>query len=164
MKSFKFLPILALLFLISCGEQKEADDVDDMADQAKVQDPGEINKQWIDSWNRNDVATLDSLTASDAILYMQGNTVHIDSIKAWYKESAPMMKDLRTSSEHSFSGKDLAYDAGTYSHGVKGDTTGMTYEGSYTFVWKKTGNNWKLQVLNITDKVQDSTSREMEDN
>ena len=160
MKLLKFLPLLALLFLNSCEEKKETDDMDAMAEQAEVQDPADVNKEWIDSWNRNDVATLDSLTAQDAVLYMQGTHMNADSIRAWYKASAPMMKDLQTKSERSFSGKDLAYDAGTYKHGVKGDTMGTTYEGSYTFIWKRADNDWKLQVLNITDIIPDSTATE----
>lgn len=159
MKLLKFLPLLAILFLSSCEEKKEADD---MAEQAEVRDPAEVNKEWVDSWNNNDPATLDSLTAGDALLYMQGKTMNADSIRAWYKQAVPMMKDLRTTSEASYTGKDIAYDAGTYSHGIKGDTLGTTYEGAYTFIWKKTDKDWKLQVLNITDKTQDTTSTEME--
>lgn len=159
MKLLKLLPLFALVLLSSCEEKKEADD---MAEQAEVRDPAEVNKEWIDSWNRNDPAALDSLTAGDAVLYMQGNTMNADNIRAWYKEAAPMMKDLQTTSEVSYTGKDVAYDAGAYSHGVKGDSTETTYEGAYTFIWKKTDKDWKLQVMNITDKTQDTTSTQME--
>lgn len=164
MKLLKIIPLFALLFLFSCNDadRKEADDMDDIAEQAETRDPAEINKEWIDSWNRNDVNTLNSLTAGDAVLYMQGKSMNADSIRAWYKETAPMMEDLKTESEMNYSGKELAYDAGTYSHGVKGDTTGTTFEGAYTFIWKKTNNDWKLQVMNIADKTPDSTAVEME--
>lgn len=165
MKLLKILPLFALLFLFSCNdaEKKETDDMDDMAEQAENRDPAEINKEWIDSWNKNDAASLDSLTAGNAVLYMQGKSMSVDSIRAWYKESAPLMKDLQTTSERSFSGKDLAYDAGTFKHGIKGDSLGTTYEGAYTIIWKRTDKDWKLQVLNITDKTPDSTATAKED-
>ncbi|CAL68017.1 nuclear transport factor 2 family protein [Christiangramia forsetii] len=165
MKLLKFLPLFALLFIYSCNdaEKKETDDMDDMAEQAEIRDPAESNKQWIDSWNSNDVATLDSLTSSSAVLYMEGGSMSSDSIRAWYKNAAPMMKALKTQPEANYSGKDIAYEAGTYSYQIKGDSLNNTYNGAYTLIWKKTNNDWKLQVMNITDKASDSTATEMEE-
>jgi len=164
MKLLKFLPVAALLFFSSCNDtdRKEADDMDNMAQEAEVRDPAEVNKEWIDSWNKNDADALDSLTSSDAVLYMEGSSMNADSIRAWYKNAAPMMKGLRAKSEVSYSGKDIAYDAGTYSHQIKGDSLSNTYNGAYTLIWKKTDNDWKLKVLNITDKTPDSTATQTE--
>ena len=53
-----------------------------MAEQAEVHDPAEANKQWVDAWNRNNPQELDTLTATDAVLYMEGETMKADSIKS----------------------------------------------------------------------------------
>ncbi|MCB7481646.1 YybH family protein [Christiangramia sediminis] len=159
MKVFKLLPIFALLLFSSCDEEKkETDDMDDMAEQADLRDPSEANKQWIAAWNRNNPQELDTLTSKDAVLYMQGQSMSADSIRSWYKNAAPMMKDLKTTPEVEYSGDEVAYEAGTYMHGIKNDSTNASYQGSYTFIWKKMNNDWKLQVMNITDKENDTTA------
>ena len=161
MKLLKILPLLALLFLSGCEEKKEADDIDDMddmAEQAEVRDPAEASKQWINAWNRNNPRELDTLTSADAVLYMEGNNMNADSIRSWYKNAAPMMKDLSTNPEVEYSNKEIAYEAGTYSHGIKSDSLNNTYEGTYTLIWKKMDNDWKLQVMNIAGKEADTTT------
>lgn len=163
MKLLKFLPLIALLFLSSCEDKKEADDMDEMAGQAEIRDPSEANAQWVDAWNRNNPQELDTLTAEDAILYMEGNTMNKDSIRSWYNEAAPMMNNLRTNSEVKYSGKDVAYEAGTYEFGVKNDTMNNIYEGTYTLIWKRMDNDWKVQVMNINGKDADTTSAEMKE-
>lgn len=67
-----------------------------------------------------------------------------------------MMKNLKTSPEITYSNKDVAYEAGTYSHGIKADSLNNTYEGSYTLIWKKVNNDWKLQVVNIAGRDEDT--------
>lgn len=157
MKSIKLLMLSVLFIFAACNDKtREADDMDDT--QAQVRDASEAHQQWVDAWKSNDAEQLDTLTASNAILYMQGETMSIDSIKSWYKESAPMMADLQTNSEKSYSGKDVAYEAGTFRHKVKGDSLGTTFEGAYTFIWRRSGNDWKLEVLNIADKTADTTA------
>lgn len=162
MKSIKLIPLLALLFFISCNDaEKEADDMDDMAEEADMVKPEDANKDWIAAWNNNDAPTLDSLTAKDATVYMQGQMMESDSVSSWYKMSAPQMKGLETTSSTSYSNGDIAYDAGTYRHQIKSDSTGSTYEGTYTLIWKKAEKDWKLQVINIADKAADTTATEM---
>lgn len=158
MKILKFLPVLALFLLSSCDDKKEAKEHDEMAQEVEVRDPAEVNKAWIDGWNSNNAATLDSLTAKDAVLYMQGNFVETDSLKSWYKMAAQQMKGLSTSVKKSYTGKDLAYESGTYQHQMINDSLSNTYKGAYTLIWKKKNNDWKLQVINITDSTADSTA------
>lgn len=163
MRLLKFLPLFTLLLFSSCAdEKKETSDMDEMAQEAEVRDPADANKQWIDAWNRNNPQELDTLTSTDAVLYMQGQSMNADSIRSWYNNAAPMMKDLKTIPEVEYSSAEVAYEAGTYMHGIKNDTTNTTYEGSYTFIWKKMDNDWKLQVMNITDKETESTVSEDE--
>jgi ketosteroid isomerase-like protein len=157
MKLLKILPVIALLFMSSCGEEKEAEEKEDIPVQTEVRKPSETNKQWIAAWNRNNPGELDSLTANDAVLYMQGKSMNADSISSWYKMAAPMMKDLVTRPEMTYTGKDIAYEAGTYKHKIKNDSLDTTYEGSYTFIWKREDNDWRLQVLNITDNEEAAT-------
>ena len=164
MKLLKLLPVFALLLFVRCGDhEKETDDMDDMAQQAEVRDPADANKQWIDAWNRNNPQELDTLTSADAVLYMEGETMNTDSIRSWYNNVAPMMKDLKTSPEVEYSNEEVAYEAGTYSHGIKNDSLEGTYEGTYTFIWKKMDNDWKIQVMNIAGKEEDTTSTDMEE-
>lgn len=159
MKLFKLLPIFGLLLFSSCDEQKkETDDLDDMAEQTDSRAPAEANKQWIDAWNRNNPQELDTLTSKDAVLYMQGQSMSADSIRSWYNNAAPVMKELTTTPEVEYSGSEIAYEAGTYMYGVKNDSTNTSYEGSYTLIWKKMNKDWKLQVMNISDKEQDTTA------
>lgn len=153
MKLLKLLPVFALLFLSSCNEEKKT--AANMEDMAEVRDPAEANMQWIDAWNRNNPHELDTLTAADAMLYMEGEAMNSDSISSWYKNAAPMMKDLKTSAEVTYANTEVAYEAGSYSHGIKGDSLNNTYEGSYTLIWKRMNNDWKLQVLNIAGKEAD---------
>ena len=136
--------------------------MDDLTQQAEVRDPAEANKQWIDAYNRNNQKELDTLTSTDAVLYLQGQNMNADSIRSWYNTAAPMMKDLKTNPEVEYSNTEVAYEAGTYMHGIKNDSTNTTYEGTYTFIWKRMDNDWKLQVLNITGKEPEGSANEDE--
>ncbi|GAA4308671.1 hypothetical protein GCM10023115_36710 [Pontixanthobacter gangjinensis] len=159
MKLINCLPLLLLILTISCADQKEAEDKEEIA-EADIRKPAEANAQWVDAWNRNNPKELDTLTANDAVLYMEGQQMNADSIRSWYNNAAPMMKDLKTNAQVEYATGDIAYEAGTYSHGIKNDSLNTTYEGTYTFIWKKSNNDWKLQVMNITDKEQDTTAAE----
>lgn len=158
MKLLKFLPVFAVLLFSSCNEGKK--ETVETTEQAEVRAPSEANKQWIDAWNRNNPQELDTLTSKDAVLFMQGQSMNADSIRSWYNNAAPMMKNLRTNVKVEYTTNDIAYEAGTYSHGIKNDSLNTTYEGTYTFIWKKANNDWKMQVMNITDKEPDTTATE----
>ncbi|MAM19751.1 MAG: nuclear transport factor 2 family protein [Christiangramia sp.] len=161
MNFFKMIPLVALTFFISCNEaHEEADDVDDMkAEEANMQKPEDASKDWIAAWNNNDPASLDSLTGPGASLYMQGKQVDSDSISSWYQVAAPQMENLETQSTASYSGKDVAYEAGSYQHQLKGDSLDMTYRGAYTIIWKRQGDNWKIDVMNIADDMSSDSTR-----
>lgn len=162
MKLIKFLPLFSLLLILGCADNKKMETEEEMETQAEVREPSEANAQWIDAWNRNNPKELDTLTSDDAVLYMQGQQMNADSIRSWYNNAAPMMRDLKTNPEVEYAAGDIAYEAGTYSHGIKNDSLNTTYEGTYTFIWKKMDSNWKLQVLNITDKEPDTIATEEE--
>ena len=163
MKLFKLLPLCALLFLGSCeDENKENDNIEEMAQQTEARDPAAANAQWIDAWNRNNPQELDTLTSEDAVLYLQGQPMKTDSIRAWYKNAAPMMKDLSTKAEMNYANKEIAYEAGTYRHGTKNDSLNNIYEGAYTLLWKRTDKDWKLQVMHISESEPDTTTNAAE--
>ncbi len=163
MKFIKLLPVLAFLFLGSCDDQKKERGNMNDAQEVEVRDPSAANSQWIDAWNRNNPQELDTLTADDAMLYMEGEAMNKDSITAWYTNAAPMMKNLKTNPEVKYSNKEIAYEAGTYSHSIKADSLNTTYEGSYTLIWKRVENDWKLQVLNIAGRDELSSPDETEE-
>ncbi len=161
MKLFYLILVSSILVLSSCENSPRQDAAEEMTAESTLQDPMEANQQWIDAWNQNDAQQLDSLTSTKAFLYMEGNSMPAESISEWYKEAAPMMKDLKIKSMMSYAGENVAYDSGTYMHGIQGDTTETSYEGTYTFIWKREGNDWKMEVMNINDRTLDSTSTEM---
>lgn len=161
MKSLYLIFVCSLLILSSCENSPGQDATEEMAAKETLRDPMEANQLWVEAWNQNNPQQLDSLTASKAFLYMEGNSMPAESIRAWYKEAAPMMEDLKINSLMSYAGENVAYDSGTYIHGVKGDTTETSYEGTYTFIWKREGDNWKMEVININDRTQDTISSEM---
>ncbi len=158
MKLLNFLPIFALLLFSSCNENKKENV--ETTKEAEVRSPAEANQQWIDAWNRNNPQELDTLTSKDAVLFMQGRSMNADSIRSWYNNAAPMMRDLRTNALVEYTTNNIAYEAGTYSHGIKNDSLNTTYKGSYTFIWKKSNNDWKMQVMNITNKEPDTAAIE----
>lgn len=159
MKFLKLIPLFALLCFIGCDDSKrEADDMEEM----EVRDPSETNKEWMDAWNANDPDKLQSLTADNAVLYMDGEAFESDSISAWYKNNAPMMKDLNTSPELKYSSDSIAYEVGTYRHMVKEDSLNTPHEGTYTVIWERADDDWKVRFMNITEKHTDTTSTENE--
>lgn len=161
MKFLKLIPLFALLCFVGCDNpnEKEADDMEEM----EVRDPSETNKEWMNAWNANDPDKLQSLTADNAVLYMDGQAYESDSISSWYQNSAPMMRDLNTSPELTYSSDSIAYEVGTYRHMVKEDSLNTPHEGTYTVIWERAEDDWKVRFMNITEKHTDTTSTGNED-
>ena len=151
MKLIKLAALLFMVFILGC-EDNTGKNMEDESTTREVQDPSAANAQWVAAWNRNAPNELDTLTAKDAVLYMEGTPMNADSIRSWYQNAAPMMKDLRTNPQEEYSTNEIAYEAGTYQHGIQNDSLNTIYEGSYVFIWKRTNSHWKLQVMNITSK------------
>lgn len=163
MKLLKLIPLFALLIFASCDNpNRKTDDREEMAEE-NYTNPDEMNRNWIEAWNTNQPDSLESMTADDAVLLMEGGEMYNrDSISSWYKNGAAMMKDLKTNVEIKNSNDHMAYEAGTYSHGNKNDSIGRTYEGTYVVIWERDSLDWKVKVMSITDKAPDSTATEME--
>ena len=163
MKLIKLIPLLAFLFFVACNNPNKDSSADNMAEKANYTNPDEMNRDWINAWNNNQPDSLEAMTADDAVLMMEGGEMfNRDSISSWYKNGASMMKDLKTNVEMKSSDDHMAYEAGTYSHASKNDSTDVKYEGTYVVIWERDSLDWKVKVMSITDKTPDSTSAEME--
>lgn len=163
MKLVKLFPLLALLFFVACNNPNKEDDADDMAEEANYTNPDEMNRNWINAWNNNQPDSLEAMTADDAVLMMEGGKMfNRDSISSWYKNGASMIEGLKTQVKASNSDDHFAYEAGTYSHAAKNDSTGTKYEATYVVIWERDSLDWKVKVMSITDKTPDSTATEME--
>lgn len=164
MKLLKLIPLFALLIFVSCDNpNREADDQEEMAEE-NYTNPDDMNRNWVAAWNSNQPDSLESMTADDAVLLMEGGKMYDrDSISSWYKNGSAMIKDLKTNVELKHSDDHMAYEAGTYSHGSKNDSTDVKYEGTYVVIWERDSLDWKVKVMSITDKTPDSTATEMEE-
>ena len=154
MKTLKLIPLMLLGFLLgACGEKREVDDSDKMeTTQQEFQDPEEAMTNWNNAWNTQDPQQIQALTASDAVLVLNGNEVPADSIPGFYQAAGSTMKDLQLRSLKKGITDHMAYDTGTYNHRYTNDTT--HYQGSYTFIWERTEDEseWKVKAMNITDE------------
>lgn len=159
MKFLKLMPLFVLLCLVGCNDSnRDKAETEEM----EIRDPSETNQEWMDAWNNNDPDKLESLTASDAVLYMDGEAYETDSISSWYQNNAPMMRDLNTTPEINYSNDSVAYEAGTYRHMIKEDSLNTPHEGTYTVIWERDDNDWKVKFMNITEKDRDTTSTQNE--
>lgn len=153
MKTLKLTPLFLVFLLGACGEKREADDSDTMETTQQVfQDPEEAMTKWNNAWNSQDPQQIQILTASDAVLVLNGNEVSADSIPGFYQAAGSTMKDLQLRSLKKGISDYMAYDTGTYNHSYTNDTT--SYKGSYTFIWERTADEseWKVKAMNITDQ------------
>lgn len=160
MKLLKLIPLFALLIFASCDNNRETDDQEEMVED-NYTNPDEVNRNWIAAWNSNQPDSLEAMTADDAVLLLEGGKMYDrDSISSWYENGSAMMKDLQTNVEIKNSTDHMSYEAGTYSHGMKNDSTNAKYEGTYVVIWERDSLDWKIKVMSITDKTPDSTATE----
>ncbi|WP_159039890.1 DUF4440 domain-containing protein [Christiangramia fulva] len=161
MKVFKLFPLFVLLIFASCDNQNRENE--NMEEETSFTNPEEMNRNWVNAWNSNQPDSLEAMTADDAVLLLEGGKMYDrDSISSWYEKGASMMKDLKTNAEIKNSDDHFAYEAGTYSHNYKNDSTDTKYEGTYVVIWERDSLDWKVKVMSITDKAPDSTAANME--
>ena len=152
MKMLNLFALFSLLLLLSCGEKESRDaEMEDMtAVPQEFQDPDEAIENWAAAWNSNEPERIQSLTAPDVVVVIDGYEMPKDSIDSFI-ESGSVMKDLVMRSLKKGSTDNIAYDTGTYSHTYTTDTT--QYKGSYTFIWERANdeNEWKVKAINISN-------------
>lgn len=160
MKLLKLIPLFAfLLMFVSCDDEKKVET--EVVAEEEMEDPDEVFTDWTDAWNSGDAEAVRTMVADDAVLVMNGTEVPRDSIANWINESATGMNNLRQSTLHKNNSGTMAYDTGTFSHGVKGNDT-LQYRGTYTFIFERPEgtDQWKAVVMNISD--EDTMSSEDE--
>lgn len=156
MKLTKLLAIMVLIFLMgACGEnRKEEAEQDEMvAEETEMWDADKAMTDWRDAWNSNNAEGVESMTADDASLFMNGKSHTPDSITSWIQNTTSWMKDLKTTSVKKNKGDNIAYEAGTYTHvTTENDSTQM--EGTYTVIWERDGDNeWAITLMDISPKM-----------
>lgn len=170
MKLFKLFPLLALLMIIACNNNRKEPKNDQMVAETDMWQPDEGMKDWIDAWNKNDAQSLKDVTADDAVLLMDGTEVSSDSISAWIDNNSAVMKDLKTKALLENSSDKIAYQSGTYNHHLNNNDT-LQYSGSYTVIWEKMEakpndttqhNMWKIKLMDIATQHKDSTAMQNE--
>ena len=100
------------------------------------------------------------MTADDAVLLLSSEVRTGEGINSWFETNAPVMQNLVTNSEISNEGEDMAYEAGTYTHGVQG--MDQEFSGVYTVVWEQVDGDWKIKLMDITQTENESDTDENE--
>lgn len=157
MKLIKLMPLLALFMIFgSCeNNEKEAEEV--VAEEEAVVDEDEVFTLWTDAWNSGNAQNVRTMIADDAVLVLNGREVPRDSLSAWIDESAGAMKDLRQTTLQKNNSGTMAYDTGTFSHGIQGNDT-LQYSGTYTFVFERPegSDQWQAVVMDISDATAEN--------
>lgn len=160
MKLIKLLPLMALMFfMVSCGENKteEAIEEDDMEmEEVDSWDSDQAMTSWRDAWNKNDAMAVESMTADDATLFLNGKAHTQDSITSWIQNSSSWMKDLQTTSVFKDRGEDFAFEAGTYTHTTKDNDT-LSMQGTYTVIWERGDDKeWAIKLMDISPVMENT--------
>ena len=164
MKLIKFLPFLSMLLLFgACNERAGTPEAEEEMVVEEASSPDEVITRWIDAWNNNDPEVLQSMTADDVVLLMNGREIPHDSIRPWMVYSATNMENLESTSLYKGAQGNMAYDSGTFRHNFAEDT--MNYKGSYTFIWERgeTEGDWKVKMMHLADSREPEESMEMEE-
>ncbi|MFD0978006.1 YybH family protein [Salinimicrobium gaetbulicola] len=154
MKLIKLIPLLALLFFMgACGENRSEEVVEEdemVAEEADMWDSNKAMTDWRDAWNKNDAAAVESMTADDATLFLNGKAHTQDSVTAWIQNSSSWMKDLKTTSVYKDRGEEFAFEAGTYTHSHKENDT-LSMQGTYTVIWERgDGKEWAIKLMDVS--------------
>ena len=161
MKLIKLMPLLALFMIFgSCDNDKKSDAEEEVVvEEKQMEDPDAVFNRWEDAWNSGNGENVRNMLADDAILVMNGEEVSKDSISGWIDESSAAMQDLQLKPIKKNNFKNVAYETGTFDHGIKENDT-LRFTGTYTFIYEKPEgkDQWMVRVMNITD----TPNREME--
>lgn len=153
MKLTKLLTFIALLLLFgACGDNKteEVEQDDMVVEETDMWDANKAMTDWRDAWNKNDAEALESVTADDVTLLINGKSHTQDSVSSWIQNSSSWMKDLKTTSVMKNKGDHIAYEAGTYMHGTK-ENDSLQMSGTYTVIWEREDDNeWAIKVMDIS--------------
>lgn len=150
--------LLLILIGISCQDRETREVEDEEVIQEDTWNADEAMTQWRDAWNQNDAQALQSVTADDAVLLLNGRVHREDSVTNWMENSSSWMKDLNTSSAMKNKGVDLAYEAGSYTHRTTENDT-LEMRGTYTVIWERNGNEneWEIKLMDISPDMQMDT-------
>lgn len=156
-----FLVSFLLMFSTACQdrENKQAEVETAMEQENDSWNEEKAMTNWKKAWNTQDVQSIKSATADDAVLFFNGKAHREDSLSLWIQNSAALIKNLRTTSLMKNRAENLAYEAGTYTHATTENDT-VQIAGTYTLIWEraKDQNDWAIKLIIISPQNQrDST-------
>lgn len=158
MKTLKILLLPALFTILACQENTTTTTAETATTAA---DPDQLLQRWDEAWNQNNIDSLQNLLADDAVLLMEGEEYSTSEINDWMRENSQAMRDLKTEAKVKRSTGDVAYQAGTYSHGLKENDT-LEFNGTFTFVWERQNDDeWKVRLMDINQR-RDTTEMDQQ--
>lgn len=163
MKLLNLVPVLALFFIFgACNDRTGTAENETVVTEEEMEDPDAVFTAWNDAWNSGSAEEILNMTADDAVLVMNGTEVSRDSISAWINESSAVMQDLELNAIQKNNFNNVAYETGNFDHGLKENDT-LRFAGTYTFIYEKPEgeNQWKVKVMNITDRVEEEEMPDM---
>lgn len=158
MKTLKIFLLPALLTILACQENTTTTTAETAT---RAADPDQLLQRWDEAWNQNNIDSLQNLLADDAVLLMEGEEYSTSDINDWMRENSQAMRDLKTEAKVKRSTGDVAYQAGTYSHGLKENDT-LEFNGTFTFVWERQNDDeWKVRLMDINQR-RDTTEMDQQ--
>lgn len=157
MKIMKLITCIVLLSFVACDTAKKEDSASVIVEETVVIVPVGTSS-WNQAWNTKDLDALRQMTGDGAVMLAEGEMMNRQQIDTWFQENVGAVKDLQTTPAMSNTGETIAYEGGTYTHKVEG--TDQTFDGVYTVVWEKIGEDWKIKLLDLSSKIPESSSAE----
>lgn len=135
------IPILAFLLAL-IASPAFANDIKEQA--------AKLRTDYIDAYNRQDVAALSAAYASDAVIVNPGGVFPIDAkfIEAWFKDG-PRRTDT-TFDQAMPLGADAALGIGTVhvtGKNLKGEP--VDFKGRWTATYVRNSGKWKIRLLTV---------------
>lgn len=155
LKTFSLLTMM-LLLMVACEERPETTAEAEMA-TAEIPNPDEAMEGWREAWNANDAQRLKDYAADDAVLMVYGQRLTGEELNTWMDTTASWMQDLRTEALMTEKGENVAWEAGTYTHGTAQNDT-LQMSGTYTLIWQRADDmdngDWKIRVMDISPEQE----------
>jgi ketosteroid isomerase-like protein len=124
----------------------------DAEDIAKIE---QLNDTFAAALKNNDVsAILDILADDPVILPLQGNLVKGRAVQQYFLGFAPRWQNVRFMPlDLDAMGSDAARESGTFAFRAR-QQAAQRVTGSYIFIWRRAGSEWKLATAAWTRTIQ----------
>lgn len=142
MKKTFILLVLIMSGLVACTQPgKTGDNM-----------PEKLNTRWVNSWNNKDSAAIVNMFANDVTLNAGRVYTNIDSMRHWVSFYLPRIANLKTKKVKVVEGTDMITYSCTFEHQeIRKDAVAGLSTGLSTFVYVKTGNDWKITYIHMNE-------------